>query len=76
MKQLKAPNLKIIEVRCYFYAKNERIDRNMSKSIYCVGKINGGQKEMIVAENNTTPAKRIKILSQVKHCSLKEKGIL
>jgi len=35
----------------------------MSKSIYCVGKINGGQKNMIVAEKNSTPAKRINIVS-------------
>lgn len=34
----------------------------MSKSIYCVGKISGGHKDMIVAENNT-PAKRINIVS-------------
>lgn len=35
----------------------------MSKSIYCVGKINSGQLEMMVAENNNTPAKRISIVS-------------
>lgn len=35
----------------------------MSKNIYCVGKINEGQKKMIVAENNNTPAKRINIVS-------------
>jgi DNA repair protein RadC len=36
---------------------------SMSKSIYCVGKITGGHKDMIVAENNNTPAKRINIVS-------------
>jgi DNA repair protein RadC len=35
----------------------------MSKSTYCVDKINGGQKEMIVVENNNTSAKRINIVS-------------
>ncbi|MBU3144617.1 JAB domain-containing protein [Clostridium sp. CF012] len=38
----------------------------MTSSIYCVGKINRGQKEIIVAEdnnNNITPAKRINIVS-------------
>lgn len=35
----------------------------MTNSVYCVGKIVGGQKEMIVAENNNTPAKRINIVS-------------
>jgi len=35
----------------------------MSKSIYCVGKIIGNQRDMIVAENNNSPAKRINIVS-------------
>lgn len=35
----------------------------MSKSLYCVYKINKNQKEMIVAENNCTPAKRVNIVT-------------
>ncbi|MHC1723209.1 MAG: JAB domain-containing protein [Aminipila sp.] len=35
----------------------------MSKTMYCIGKISGGQKEMIVKESNNTPAKRINIVS-------------
>ncbi|MGH4049994.1 MAG: JAB domain-containing protein [Clostridium sp.] len=35
----------------------------MTSSIYCVGKVNGGRKEMIVAENSNTPAKRVNIVS-------------
>lgn len=35
---------------------------NMTSSIYCVGKINGGQKEMKIAENNNSK-KRVNIVS-------------
>ncbi|WP_312888591.1 JAB domain-containing protein [Clostridium bowmanii] len=35
----------------------------MSKSVYCVDKIDEGKKEMITAENKNTPAKRINIVS-------------
>jgi DNA repair protein RadC len=35
----------------------------MSKSIYCVGKINKNQKDMMIAESSCTPAKRINIVT-------------
>lgn len=35
----------------------------MSKSIYCVGKTNVDKNEIILAENNNTPAKRVNIVS-------------
>jgi hypothetical protein len=38
----------------------------MSKSIYCVGKIKGSEKNMIIAKNNTAQAKiSIKISIEV-----------
>lgn len=35
----------------------------MSKNLYCIGKIGKGHTEMIVAENNHVPAKRVNIVS-------------
>ena len=44
----------------------------MSKSVYCVGKIQKGKVEMMVAENNNVPSKRVNIVSikMVKEASI------